>query len=197
MLPNGKVLVAGGITSSGYLASAELYDPASGTWTATGSLATARAWTHGDIAAQRQGAGRRRIVQQRQSRERGTLRSGERDLGRHRQPRHRTRVGTRRLCCLDGKVLVAGGKATAAFSQARNSTLGQQPPSQPMNISTRMGVLTGDQVLIGGFIITGNDPKKVVVRAIGPSLGPFGIANPLADPVLELAGPTELDHDER
>ena len=42
MLPNGKVLVAGGVNFSGYLTSAELYDPASGTWTATGSLNTAR-----------------------------------------------------------------------------------------------------------------------------------------------------------
>ena len=42
MLPNGKVLVAGGGGTSGTLASAELYDPASGTWTATGSLVTAR-----------------------------------------------------------------------------------------------------------------------------------------------------------
>ena len=61
LLPNGKVLVAGG-QDSGYniLASAELYDPATGTWTATGSLATAR-YSHGDAAAQRQGARRRRI----------------------------------------------------------------------------------------------------------------------------------------
>ena len=43
LLPNGKVLVAGGLDGSfSALASAELYDPASGTWTATGSLATAR-----------------------------------------------------------------------------------------------------------------------------------------------------------
>src|SRR5207247_7243455 len=42
LLANGKVLVAGGLNTSGYLASAELYDPASGTWSATGSLATAR-----------------------------------------------------------------------------------------------------------------------------------------------------------
>jgi hypothetical protein len=41
LLPNGKVLVAAGYNGS-YLASAELYDPASGTWSATGSLATAR-----------------------------------------------------------------------------------------------------------------------------------------------------------
>ena len=51
-----------------------------------------------------------------------------------------------------------------------------------------MEVLTDDQVLIGGFIVTGNDPKKVVLRAIGPSLAAFGIADPLADPVLELHG---------
>lgn len=42
MLSDGKVLVAGGIGSGNYLASAELYDPASRNWTATGSLATAR-----------------------------------------------------------------------------------------------------------------------------------------------------------
>jgi len=59
-------------------------------------------------------------------------------------------------------------------------------PAQPLNISTRMEVRTEDQVLIGGFIIGGNDPKKVILRAIGPSLGGFGISNPLADPVLEL-----------
>ena len=61
LLPNGKVLVAGGYCNFSRLASAELYDPASGTWTATGSLATARCTAHGDVAAQRQGARRRRL----------------------------------------------------------------------------------------------------------------------------------------
>ena len=42
--------------------------------------------------------------------------------------------------------------------------------------------------MIGGFIVTGNDPKKVILRAIGPSLAGFGILDPLADPVLELHG---------
>ena len=60
--------------------------------------------------------------------------------------------------------------------------------AQLLNISTRMEVLTGERVLIGGFIITGNDPKKVILRAIGPSLSGAGIPNPLADPVLELHG---------
>jgi hypothetical protein len=52
-----------------------------------------------------------------------------------------------------------------------------------------MRVQTGDNVGIGGFIITGGTPKHVVVRAIGPSLTPFGVPDALADPVLELHGP--------
>src|SRR6202140_1859428 len=59
------------------------------------------------------------------------------------------------------------------------------PPSngQLLNISTRMEVLRGDQVLIGGFIVAGSDPKRVIVRGIGPSLPVNG---QLADPTLEL-----------
>jgi hypothetical protein len=53
-----------------------------------------------------------------------------------------------------------------------------------LNISTRMQVLTGDRVLIGGFIITGTEPKKVIIRGIGPSLGGAGAA--LSDPTLQL-----------
>ncbi len=56
-------------------------------------------------------------------------------------------------------------------------------PVQLGNISTRLSVGTGDSVLIGGFIITGNQSKNVIVRAIGPSLPLTGL---LADPFLEL-----------
>jgi hypothetical protein len=52
-----------------------------------------------------------------------------------------------------------------------------------------MRVQTGDNVGIGGFIITGTAPKDVLIRAIGPSLTGFGVPNVLADPVLELHGP--------
>jgi hypothetical protein len=51
------------------------------------------------------------------------------------------------------------------------------------NIATRMRVETGDNALIGGIIITGNQPKKIIVRAIGPSLP---IEGKLADPQLQL-----------
>jgi hypothetical protein len=45
---------------------------------------------------------------------------------------------------------------------------------------------TGDNVVIGGFIITGNGPRRTMIRAIGPSLAAAGINNALADPMLEL-----------
>src|ERR1700730_7287849 len=64
----------------------------------------------------------------------------------------------------------------------------QATPSQAMNISTRARVETGDNVLIGGFIITGNAAKKVIIRAIGPSLSQHGLSDVLADPTLELHG---------
>jgi hypothetical protein len=52
-----------------------------------------------------------------------------------------------------------------------------------------MRVQTGDNVGIGGFIISGAAPRHVLLRAIGPSLTRYGVPNPLADPVLELHGP--------
>ena len=54
------------------------------------------------------------------------------------------------------------------------------------NISTRSFVQTGDDVMIGGFIVEGTGPKRVIIRAIGPELTQHGVPNPLADPTLEL-----------
>ena len=55
-----------------------------------------------------------------------------------------------------------------------------------LNLSTRGSVSSGDNVLINGFIISGTDPKTVILRALGPSLGGFGVSGALADPVLSL-----------
>jgi hypothetical protein len=54
------------------------------------------------------------------------------------------------------------------------------------NISTRSFVQTDDNVMIGGFIVHGAQPKRVIVRAIGPDLTQYGVSGPLADPTLEL-----------
>jgi hypothetical protein len=58
--------------------------------------------------------------------------------------------------------------------------------SRIANISTRAWVGGGDAVMIGGFIVGGDQPGQVVVRALGPSLAAAGVRQALVDPVLEL-----------
>src|SRR5438874_12033664 len=140
LLPNGKVLVVGGCADvfSDH-ASAELYDPASGTWSATGSLVIGRG-------------------------------------------------GHTATLLPNGRVLIAAGVGySGGLATAELYYTAQLDTTQPLlNISTRARVLTQDEVLIGGFIITGAQDKTVLIRGIGPSLTTFGIATPLADPTLEL-----------
>jgi pimeloyl-ACP methyl ester carboxylesterase len=59
-------------------------------------------------------------------------------------------------------------------------------PTEMGNISTRLNVGAGDNAMIGGFIITGTEPKTVIIRGIGPSLANFGLSGVMADPILEL-----------
>jgi hypothetical protein len=63
-------------------------------------------------------------------------------------------------------------------SPAPNSKLG--------NVSTRSFVQTGDNVMIGGVIVQGTEPKRVIIRGIGPELTQYGVPNALANPTLEL-----------
>ena len=61
-----------------------------------------------------------------------------------------------------------------------------KPFGQLLNVSARLHTGTGDNVLIGGFIVSGADSKRVIVRALGPSLTSYGVAGALADPIVEL-----------
>jgi hypothetical protein len=86
----------------------------------------------------------------------------------------------------------ATATATDPFGNTSELSAGLEAvlaPAQALNISTRVDVLTGDNVLIGGFIISGTEAKKVIVRALGPSLVDQGISGALADPILELHQP--------
>lgn len=85
--------------------------------------------------------------------------------------------------------------ARLPYAKFPRDPTGTNPPGPPpfvaaaenlANISTRVDVGTGDNQLIGGFILTGDEPKKVIVRAIGPSLAQSGLGGILADPTLEL-----------
>lgn len=83
--------------------------------------------------------------------------------------------------------VVRGTNNTTGIAVVEGYDLDPDKSSKLANISTRGFIQTGNNVMIGGFIMGGGaGATRVVVRGIGPSLGAFGIANPLADPMLDL-----------
>jgi len=92
---------------------------------------------------------------------------------------------------IGGPASDADGDGVSNLSEFLSGTEPNDPTSvvhtsRQLNISTRETVGTGDNVLIGGFIVSGTTPKKVILRAIGPSLSAFGLTGLLQDPILEL-----------
>jgi sugar lactone lactonase YvrE len=90
------------------------------------------------------------------------------------------------------KFTPTGTKSTFASNVNSGGLAFEPPTAQLTNISTRASVQTGPRVTIGGFIITGTDPKRVVVRGLGPTLTQFGVSGVLADPTLELHDSTHV-----
>jgi hypothetical protein len=82
--------------------------------------------------------------------------------------------------------IVRGVNAGTGVGLAEVYDLDLAAGSKLGNISTRAFVQTGDNVMIGGFIVSGVDSGRVIVRAIGPSLVRYGISDPLQNPTLEL-----------
>jgi hypothetical protein len=83
--------------------------------------------------------------------------------------------------------IVAGKNHTTGLGLVEIYDADTAAASQLANISTRGFVQTGNNVMIGGFILgQGSGNADVVVRGIGPSLSQFGLSNVLADPTLEL-----------
>ena len=91
--------------------------------------------------------------------------------------------GTTRIsfCLALAFTVVAAGELSA-----QSPTPTPTPASRLGNVSTRALVQTGDNVMIGGFIVRGSEPKRVIIRAIGPELIQHGVADALGDPTLEL-----------
>jgi hypothetical protein len=82
--------------------------------------------------------------------------------------------------------IVRGVNNTMGVALAEVYDLSPERNSLLRNVSTRALVLLDDNVMIGGFIIEGTQPKRVIVRAIGPELSQYGVPNVLDDPILEL-----------
>jgi hypothetical protein len=58
--------------------------------------------------------------------------------------------------------------------------------SRPINLSTRARVRGGDERLIGGIVVQGDTPKRLLIRAVGPSLAGLGVNDVLPDPILHI-----------
>lgn len=82
--------------------------------------------------------------------------------------------------------IIRGVNNTMGVALAEVYDLNPESDSILGNVSTRALVQIGDNVMIGGFIIQGTQPKRVILRAIGPELTRYGVPNVLPDPTLEL-----------
>ena len=125
-----------------HLASAELYDPASGTWTRHRQPRTARVASHGDVAAQRQGA-RRRGIEHRLAFSRArnsTIRRAGPGVPPAASPPHA--MVTRRRCCPTARCSSQEELTAAAISRARNCTIRRAGPGLPLAASPPHAVLT-------------------------------------------------------
>ncbi len=90
-----------------------------------------------------------------------------------------------------GKPGATSGITIVELYDLGTASLDVDSNSKLANLSTRGFVQTGDNIMIGGFIIRGST-QRVVVRAIGPLLAQFGVAGAMQDPTLELHGPGGL-----
>jgi N-acetylneuraminic acid mutarotase len=90
---------------------------------------------------------------------------------------------------IGNKIYIEGGGVGPGGSASNTNQICTVTPTaeaQLGNISTRALVQTGENVMIGGFIVQGTGTKRVIIRAIGPELTQYGIADALANPQLEL-----------
>ena len=84
------------------------------------------------------------------------------------------------------KITPGGTESLFATTAISPAFLAVQSTATLVNISTRLNILTGDNVLDGGFIVVGSGFKDVLIRGLGPSLASAGITGTLADPIIEL-----------
>jgi hypothetical protein len=88
------------------------------------------------------------------------------------------------------QLLDSGGDGIGLIEVYDAATNPDPAVRQLINISTRGFVGTGDGVLVAGFVVTGNAPKRVLVRGIGPGLTAYNVPDVLANPVLSVYSET-------
>jgi N-acetylneuraminic acid mutarotase len=177
---NGKLYVVGGRDSTDAATALEVYDPESNAWTTLASMPTARSGIgvgvangelyvfggeipslHAEVEVYNPGS------------------NSWRGLAGMPTPRHGIWASV-----IGNKIYLPGGGSQQGFGATNvNEVFVVSTTATFANISTRLKVETGDNALIGGFIVTGAGSKRILVRAVGPSLP---VSGTLANPRLEL-----------
>jgi N-acetylneuraminic acid mutarotase len=188
---NGKFYVAGG-RMVGSINALEVYDPETNSWSTLAAMPTARSgiaaavvnnelWVFG-------GEDPEGFTLNREVEVYNPVTNTWRQLPDMPFPRHGIWASV-----IGNKVYLPGGASSAGFAATNTNqifTVTDSGPASLGNISTRSFVQTGDNVMIGGFIVQGTGPKRVIIRAIGPELTQYGITDALANPRLELHNQT-------
>ena len=189
---NGKFYVVGGRPGDFSLNALEVYDPQTNTWSDRAPMPTARSgiaaavvndelWVFG-------GEDPGGFLLNREVEAYNPVTNTWRQLPNMPHARHGIWASV-----IGNKVYLPGGASSAGYAATNTNqifTVTASGPASLGNISTRSFVQTGDNVMIGGFIVQGTGPKRVIIRAIGPELTQYGITDALANPRLELHNQT-------
>lgn len=178
---DGKFYVVGGRAGPGSQTALEVYDPQTNNWTRLANMPTGREGHAAGVVNGElfvfggEGGGIHPEVEVYNPAS-NSWRRVEPDMP---FPRHGIWASL-----IGNKIYIAGGGLEENISQTSwTHVFIVNSPATFANISTRLKVETGDNALIGGFIVTGTGTKRIVVRAIGPSVP---LAGTLGDPTLEL-----------
>jgi hypothetical protein len=182
---NGKFYVVGGRGASNSATALEVYNPSSNTWSPLAPMPTGRSgiaaavvnnelWVFGGEDLDGGLFGNVEVY--------NPVSNSWRQDPNMPSPRHGIWASV-----IGNKVYMPGGGNHAGFAATNtNQIFTVSSETTLSNISTRSLVQTGEKVMIGGFIVQGTGPKRVIIRAIGPELTQYGIADALDNPRLEL-----------
>jgi N-acetylneuraminic acid mutarotase len=177
---NGKLYVVGGRDSANAPTALEVYNPQSNTWTSLAPMPTARSGIGvGAVNGELYVFGGELPSLHPEVEVYNPQSNSWRRLVDMPTPRHGLWASV-----IGNKIYLPGGGSQQGFGASNvNDVFIVSSKATFGNISSRLKVETGDNALIGGFIVTGSASKRVILRAIGPSLP---VPGALADPRLEL-----------
>jgi N-acetylneuraminic acid mutarotase len=177
---NGKLYVVGGRDSANAPTALEVYDPQNNTWASLAPMPTARSGIGvGAVNGELYVFGGELPSLHPEVEVYNPQSNSWRRIADMPTPRHGLWASV-----IGNKIYLPGGGSQQGFGATNhNDVFIVSGKATFGNISSRLKVETGDNALIGGFIVTGNASKRVILRAIGPSLP---VPGALADPRLEL-----------